>query len=55
MRTWILASGSGLNPLPCIEPLLVWPPLVYAITYAYKESKRTRGGEDQADKMRDPN
>ncbi len=55
LRTWILAFPFGLNPVPWIEPLLVWPPLVYAIIYAYKESRLMRGAEGQGLEVSDSN
>jgi hypothetical protein len=38
---WLSWQLKGTNPLNWFEPLLIWPLLVYAILFAYQESRRT--------------
>jgi hypothetical protein len=37
--TWIATLLQGNQPWPAFEPLLIWPPLLYAIIYAFRESE----------------
>lgn len=39
LRIWLHGMMSTRNPFPWIEPLLIVPPLVYAITYAVRAAK----------------
>lgn len=39
-KRWVYWHATGDNPLPWFEPLLVWPPLAYAIAYAWRESRQ---------------
>lgn len=41
-RTWVVALLRGGAHMAWIEPMLVWPCLVYALLYAHNRSKRTR-------------
>jgi len=36
---WMFWQIKGTNPLSWVEPVFVWPFLVYAIVYAYRESR----------------
>jgi hypothetical protein len=40
MRTWLAALISGHNPFPDLEAVFTWLPMLYAIIYAHRESKR---------------
>ena len=40
MRTWIAGFLHGRNPFPVIEAVLTWLPMLYAIIFALRESKR---------------
>jgi hypothetical protein len=40
MRTWVAGVFHGQNPFPVLEAVLTWLPMLYAITYALRESKR---------------
>ncbi len=40
MRTWLGGLLQGQNPLPLTEVVLIWLPMLYAIVYALRESKR---------------
>jgi hypothetical protein len=40
MRTWIAGLLHGRNPFPVVEAVLIWLPMLYAIIYALRESKR---------------
>ncbi len=40
MRTWLGSLLQGRNPLPLTEVVLIWLPMLYAIIYALRESKR---------------
>jgi hypothetical protein len=39
VRRWIIWQFAGTNPLPWLEPLLIWPCLLYPIVYAYREMR----------------
>jgi hypothetical protein len=38
-RRWLHWQLAGTNQLPWAEPLLVWPFLLYAIVYGYREGR----------------
>ncbi|MBU6401595.1 MAG: zinc-ribbon domain-containing protein [Verrucomicrobia bacterium] len=40
MRTWVAGLLHGQNPFPVLEAVLTWLPMLYAIIYALRESKR---------------
>ena len=40
MRVWITGLLHGRNPFPVIEAILTWLPMLYAIIFALRESKR---------------
>ena len=40
MRTWVSGLLGGQNPFPVLEAVLTWLPMLYAIIYALRESKR---------------
>ena len=37
LRRWVSWQSAGTDHWPWLEPLLVWPFLVYAIVYGYRE------------------
>ncbi len=39
VRRWVHLELSGTNHLPWAEPLLIWPLLLYAVVYGYRESR----------------
>jgi hypothetical protein len=39
VQRWVHAEMLGLNPLPWLEPLAVWPFLIYPVMHAVRESK----------------
>ncbi len=39
LNRWVYWQLAGTNQWPWLEPLLVWPFLVYAIVYGYRESR----------------
>ncbi|MDB6110834.1 MAG: hypothetical protein JWR69_2584 [Pedosphaera sp.] len=39
IRTWVAGLRQGRNPFPVMEAVLIWPPFLYAIFYALRESK----------------
>jgi hypothetical protein len=39
IRTWVAGLVHGRNPFPVIEAALIWLPMLYAIVYAFRESK----------------
>ena len=41
-RTWVAAMLHGQAHMAWIEPLLVWPCLIYALICAYREGRRER-------------
>jgi hypothetical protein len=43
VRRWLHWQLAGTNQLPWAEPLLVWPFLLYAIVYGYRESRACVG------------
>jgi hypothetical protein len=45
MRTWLSGLLTGRNPFPVLEALLVWPWLVYALTYALREFQKQKDAE----------
>ena len=40
IRVSLNALVGGKNPFPIVEAILIWLPLIYAITYACRESNR---------------
>lgn len=45
---WLYWEIKGSNPLSWAEPLLIWPFLVYALIYAYREGREQRIAEPNA-------
>jgi hypothetical protein len=43
IRGWVWGLLTNNNPIPMVEVFLIWIPLVYAIIYAYRESRRKIG------------
>jgi hypothetical protein len=42
MRIWINGLNQGTNPFQVVEVVLIWLPMLYAIIYAFRESKRDK-------------
>jgi len=39
LKRWVYWQSAGTDHWPWLEPLLIWPFLLYAIVYGYRESR----------------